>query len=74
MVIKVLLGRKKLYLTICWFVNLCKIWYNLNKEIIVEAYGNFKNTESTYWTTHHFHYTLDDEGNVDDIVFDHTDK
>ena len=45
-----------------------------DKEIIVEVYGNFKNTEPTYWTTHHFHYTLDDEGNVDDIVFDHTDK
>ena len=31
-----------------------------DKEIIVEVYGNFKNTEPTYWTTHHFHYTLDD--------------
>ena len=45
-----------------------------DKEIIVEVYGNFKNTEPTYWTTHHFHYTLDDEGNVDDVVFDYTDK
>lgn len=45
-----------------------------DKEIIVEVYGNFKNTEPTYWTTHHFNYTLDEEGNVDDVVFDHTDK
>ena len=55
----------------------CESMCSLNrkdKEIIVEVYGNFKNTEPTYWTTHHFHYTLDDEGNVDDIVFDHTDK
>ena len=48
--------------------------YRKDKEIIVEVYGNFKNTEPTFWTKHHFHYTLDDEGNVDDIVFDHTDK
>ena len=45
-----------------------------DKEITVEVYGNFKNTEPTYWTTHHFHYTLDDEGNVDDVVFDYTEK
>ena len=45
-----------------------------DKEITVEIYGNFKNTEPTYWTTHHFHYTLDDEGNVDDVVFDYTEK
>ena len=43
------------------------------KEIIVEVYGNFKNTKLPYWTKHHFHYTLDDEGNVGDIVLDHTD-
>ena len=53
--------------------SMCSL-YRKDKEIIVEVYGNFKNTEPTYWTTHHFHYTLDDEGNVDDIVFDHTDK
>lgn len=53
--------------------SMCSL-YRKDKEIIVEVYGNFKNTEPTYWTKHHFHYTLDDEGNVDDIVFDHTDK
>ena len=45
-----------------------------DKEIIVEVYGNFKNTEPTSWTKHHFHYALDEEGNVDDVVFDYTDK
>ena len=53
--------------------SMCSL-YRKDKEIIVEVYGNFKNTEPTFWTKHHFHYTLDDEGNVDDIVFDHTDK
>ena len=53
--------------------SMCSL-YRKDKEIIVEVYGNFKNTEPTYWTKHHFHYTLDDEGNVDDIIFDHTDK
>ena len=48
--------------------------YREDKEIVVEVYGNFKNTEPTYWTTHHFHYTLDDEGNVDDVVFDYTEE
>ena len=50
---------------------------NLNwkeQNITIEVYGNLKNTEPTYWTTHHFHYTLDDEGNVDDVVFDYTEK
>ena len=45
-----------------------------DKEITVEVYGNFKNTEPTYWITHHFHYTLDDEGNVDDVIFDYTEE
>ena len=53
--------------------SMCSL-YRKDKEIIVEVYGNFKNTEPTFWAKHHFHYTLDDEGNVDDIVFDHTDK
>lgn len=43
------------------------------KEVVVEVYGNFKNTEPTYWKTHHFHYTLDGEGNVDDVIFDYTE-
>ena len=53
--------------------SMCSL-YQKDKEIIVEVYGNFKNTEPAYWTKHHFHYTLDGEGNVDDIVFDHTYK
>ena len=53
--------------------SMCSL-YRKDKEIIVEVYGNFKNTEPTFWTKHHFHYTLDDEGNVDDVVFDYTDK
>ena len=43
------------------------------QEVIVEVYGNFENTEPTYQNTHHFHYTLDSDGNVDDVVFDYTD-
>ena len=74
--------KKKFDKNLLYYFNLnesedCESMCSLNrkdKEIIVEVYGNFKNTEPTYWTTHHFHYTLDDEGNVDDIVFDHTDK
>lgn len=74
--------KKKFDKNLLYYFNLnesedCGSMCSLNrkdKEIIVEVYGNFKNTEPTYWTTHHFHYTLDDEGNVDDIVFDHTDK
>ena len=53
--------------------SMCSL-YRKDREIVVEVYGNFKNTEPTYWTKHHFHYTLDDEGNVDDIIFDHTDN
>ena len=41
-------------------------------NIKVEVYGNFENTEPTYWKTYHFHYTLDNEGNVDDVIFDNT--
>ena len=74
--------KKKFDKNLLYYFNLnesedCESMCSLNrkdKEIIVEVYGNFKNTEPTYWTTQHFHYTLDDEGNVDDIVFDHTDK
>ena len=74
--------KKKFDKNLLYYFNLnesedCGSMCSLNrkdKEIIVEVYGNFKNTEPTYWTTHHFHYTLDDEGNVDDIVFDHADK
>ncbi len=44
------------------------------QEITVEVYGNFENTEPTYQNNHHFHYTLDSEGNVDDVVFDYTEE
>ena len=44
------------------------------QEITVEVYGNFENTEPTYQNTHHFHYTIDNDGNVDDVVFDYTDE
>ena len=44
------------------------------KTFVIEVYGNFKNTEPTYWKTHHFHYTLDSDGNVDEVIFDYTDN
>ena len=74
--------KKKFDKNLLYYFNLnesedCGSMCSLNrkdKKIIVEVYGNFKNTEPTFWTKHHFHYTLDDEGNVDDVVFDYTDK
>ena len=48
----------------------------LNQEeqkLTVEVYGDFKNTEPTKGNPHHFHYTLDSEGNVDDVKFDYTE-
>ena len=51
----------------------CSIEYK-EQNLIVEVYGNFENTEPTYWKTYHFHYTLDDEGNVDDVIFDSTSE
>ena len=50
----------------------CMLNYEDN-SVVVEVYGNFKNTEPTYWTTHHFKYTLDKDGNVDDVIFDYTE-
>ena len=47
----------------------CMLYQDENK-IDLEVYGNFENTEPTYWKTYHFHYTLDSEGNVDDVIFD----
>ena len=37
---------------------------------ITEA-GNFEVGEPGYIFYHHFHYTLDEEGNVDDVIFDY---
>ena len=51
----------------------CRSSCLLNMEehsFTVEVYGNFENTEPTYWKTHDFHYTLDGEGNVDDVIMD----
>ncbi len=50
----------------------CMLNYEDN-SVAVEVYGNFKNTEPTYWNTHHFKYTLDKDGNVDDVTFDYTE-
>ena len=52
--------------------KICSL-YRQEKDIKVEVFGNFKNTEPTYWTTHHFKYTLDKDGNVDDVAFDYTE-
>jgi hypothetical protein len=52
--------------------KICSL-YCQEKDIKVEVFGNFKNTEPTYWTTHHFKYTLDKDGNVDDVTFDYTE-
>ena len=38
------------------------------QKLEVEVYGEFENTEPTKGKTYHFHYTLDDEGNVDDVI------
>ena len=51
---------------------ICSLDIN-EKSLIIEVYGDLKNTEPTYWKTHHFHYTLDGEGNVDDVIFDYTE-
>ena len=39
----------------------------------VEEAGDFIAGEPGYIYYHHFHYTLDEEGNVDDIIFDYTE-
>lgn len=52
--------------------KICSL-YRQEKEIKVEVFGNFKNTEPTYWITHHFKYILDKDGNVDDVTFDYTE-
>ena len=51
----------------------CLLYYD-EQEIEIKEYADFKNTEPTDIKTYHFHYTLDDEGNVDDVVFDYTEK
>ena len=44
------------------------------QKLEVEVYGEFENTEPTKGKTYHFHYTLDSEGNVDDVIFDNTSE
>ncbi len=44
---------------------------DVNKKVTIEVYGNFENTEPTYWNTHHFTYTLDSDGNIDDVIYDY---
>lgn len=39
----------------------------------VDEAGDFIAGEPGYIYYHHFHYTLDEEGNVDDIIFDYTE-
>lgn len=73
--------KKKFNTNLLYYFNLnesedCESYCLLNqqeKDIIVKVFGDFKNTEPTYWITHHFKYTLDDEGNVDDVTFDYTE-
>lgn len=73
--------KKKFNTNLLYYFNLnesedCESYCLLNqqeKDIIVKVFGDFKNTEPTYWITHHFKYTLDEEGNVDDVTFDYTE-
>ena len=50
----------------------CILYYDENK-IELKEYSNFKNFEPTVIYNHYLHYTLDDEGNVDDVIFDYTE-
>lgn len=50
----------------------CILDYNESK-IELKEYSNFKNFEPTVIYNYYFHYTLDDEGNVDDVIFDYTE-
>ena len=50
-------------------IGICMFDYD-EKEIELNVYSNFENTEPTSVNTYHFHYTLDSEGNVDDVIID----
>ncbi len=54
-------------------VSVCMFDYD-EKTLEVTVYSNFENTEPINCNTHHFHYTLDSDGNVDDVIFDYTDE
>ena len=47
----------------------CVLYYDENK-IVFNHYFEFKNNEPTKCNTYYFHYLLDDEGNVYDIIFE----
>ena len=51
----------------------CILDYNESK-IELKEYSNFKNFEPTSIYNYFFHYTIDSEGNVDDIILDNADK
>ena len=51
----------------------CILDYNESK-IELKEYSNFKNFEPTSIYNYFFQYTIDSEGNVDDIILDNTDK
>ena len=44
-----------------------------NKTLDVTEAGDFVAGEPGYIYYHHFHYVLDEEGNVDDVIFDYTE-
>lgn len=44
-----------------------------DKKIEITEMGDFNLGEPGYIFYHHFHYVLDDEGNVDDVIFDYTE-
>ena len=46
----------------------------LEHNITLVVYGNFKNNEPRYWKTHYFRYTLDNDGNVDDVIFENNNN
>ena len=43
------------------------------KQFIIDVYGNYESFEPTYWKKHYFHYMLDENGNVNDVIFDYTE-
>ncbi len=45
-----------------------------NMVLNVEEAGDFVAGEPGYIYYHHFHYILDEEGNVDDVIFDYTEE
>lgn len=46
---------------------------DIDKTLKITEAGDFNVGEPGYINYHHFHYILDDDGNVDDIIFDYTE-